>query len=266
MSINPVDSSNPPYDTGDYSGRNPTSVLGKDDFLNLLITQLKYQDPMNPTDNTEFAAQLAQFSALEQMSNINSGISSMQALSMTGKYVTAVVTDSKTGKETPVEGIVDSVELANGEATLVVNGSKIKMQDITNVYDYDRSGIYNLSSLIGKTCKGYIYDSDSLDVIDVEGSISGVQKGTYEDYALMDGVKCQLDSITSDDFKSSENKLDYLKSHIGEEISIKVKDSSSGKVVPMKAVLNSVTQEDDGSISVVMDKVSVPIDGIYNVT
>ena len=265
MSINPVNNSNSSYEAGN-SGRNPTSALGKDDFLNLLITQLKYQDPLNPTDNTEFAAQLAQFSALEQMSDINSGISSMQALSMTGKYVTAVVTDSKTGEATPVEGIVDSVELDNGTATLVVGGNKIKMEDITGVYDYDRSGIYNLSSLIGKTCKGYIYDSENLNVVGVEGSVSGIEKGSYEDYAMMDGVKCQLDSITSDDYKSSENKLDYLNSHIGQEISINVKDSSSGKVVPMKAVLNSVTQEEDGSISVTMDKVSVPIDGIYSVT
>lgn len=72
-------------------------VMGKDDFLNLLVTQLKYQDPLNPVDSAEFTAQLAQFSSLEQLYNIsdslgqldvlNEGINNMQAMSYIGKEV-----------------------------------------------------------------------------------------------------------------------------------------------------------------------------------
>jgi flagellar basal-body rod modification protein FlgD len=50
------------------------SVLGKDDFLNLLIVQLRNQDPLDPMKGTEFATQLAQFSSLEQLTNINTNL------------------------------------------------------------------------------------------------------------------------------------------------------------------------------------------------
>jgi flagellar basal-body rod modification protein FlgD len=200
------------------------------------------------------------------MNNMSTGISSMQALSMAGKYITATVTDSSTGKSSTIEGTVDSVKMKNGEATLYVDGSEVSLDDVTNVYDYDRSDIYNMSSMIGQTCKGYIYDSDSLDVIGVEGKISGVEKGTYEDYAIVDDVNCTLSSITSDDYSSSEDEIDYLNDHIGDEISIEVTDSSTGKVVPLTATLEGATEESDGSISVTMNGVKVPVDGIYSVT
>jgi flagellar basal-body rod modification protein FlgD len=75
--------------------RSPTSVLGKDDFLNLLVAQLKHQDPLKPMESTEFTAQLAQFSSLEQLYNVNDNLGNLensqaamhnnQAVSMIGK-------------------------------------------------------------------------------------------------------------------------------------------------------------------------------------
>ena len=77
------------------STRATTDVLGKDDFLQLLVTQLQNQDPLNPMDSTEFTAQLAQFSSLEQLYNVNDNLDSLgtnqltmnntQTVSMIGK-------------------------------------------------------------------------------------------------------------------------------------------------------------------------------------
>ncbi|MBE9544151.1 MAG: flagellar hook assembly protein FlgD, partial [Proteobacteria bacterium] len=77
----------------------PTKEMDRDAFLNLLITQLQNQDPLNPTDSTEFTAQLAQFSSLEQLGNVNdnlkqlqnfqASINNSQAVSLIGKEIMA---------------------------------------------------------------------------------------------------------------------------------------------------------------------------------
>ncbi len=76
-----------------------SKTLDRDDFLNLLIAQLQHQDPLNPTDSTEFTAQLAQFSSLEQLGNVNTNLKALQlyqasinnaqAVSFIGKEITA---------------------------------------------------------------------------------------------------------------------------------------------------------------------------------
>jgi flagellar basal-body rod modification protein FlgD len=85
------------------------SVLGKDDFLQLLVTQLQNQDPLNPSDPTEFTAQLAQFSSLEQLFSVNENLAEMStsncelerlsALSLIGREVVAEGSDFHLGKE-----------------------------------------------------------------------------------------------------------------------------------------------------------------------
>lgn len=75
------------------TGAQPT--LGKEDFLKLLVSQLQNQDPLNPSDPTEFTAQLAQFSSLEQLSNVNKNLEQMassqglEAMSFLGREVVA---------------------------------------------------------------------------------------------------------------------------------------------------------------------------------
>ncbi|MBR9980586.1 MAG: hypothetical protein KFF50_06135 [Desulfatitalea sp.] len=85
---------------GQVSSSEKQQVMGKDDFLHLLVAQLKSQDPLNPMDGTEFTAQLAQFSSLEQLQNINGALGTLassqavltnsQAVAYIGKNITAV--------------------------------------------------------------------------------------------------------------------------------------------------------------------------------
>lgn len=63
------------------------SELGKEDFLMLLVTQMQYQDPLEPTNNTEYVTQLAQFSELEAMQNLNETANNSTAYSLVGKEV-----------------------------------------------------------------------------------------------------------------------------------------------------------------------------------
>jgi flagellar basal-body rod modification protein FlgD len=83
---------------GGTSSTPASSIVGKEDFLKLLVTQLQYQDPLNPAESTEFTAQLAQFSSLEQLTNVNenleylqlyqASINNAQAVDFIGKTVT----------------------------------------------------------------------------------------------------------------------------------------------------------------------------------
>lgn len=122
--------------TPDAALVNPASALGKDDFLKLLTEQLKNQDPMNPTDDQSFIGTMAQFSALEQTTNMAGaldrlGISQQaaQSIGLIGRSITGL--DDTTGD--PVTGIVDSVTIANGSTLLGVGSSKVSPSTVTSV-------------------------------------------------------------------------------------------------------------------------------------
>ena len=95
-------------------GRKPSHELGKDDFLKLLITQLSHQDPTKPTDNTQMIAQMAQFSSLEQMTNMNQEFAKMnqmlvsaQGVNTIGKTVDIAIGDTSTTGV--VEGVTQTI-------------------------------------------------------------------------------------------------------------------------------------------------------------
>ena len=88
-----------------YSAGTSKSALGKDDFLKLMLMQLKYQDPMSPMDSSQYSAQLAQFSSLEQLSNMNSLLEmSVNANFQLTQAVSNTMTAALIGKEVKLTG------------------------------------------------------------------------------------------------------------------------------------------------------------------
>jgi flagellar basal-body rod modification protein FlgD len=108
--------------------------LGKDDFLKLLITQLTHQDPLEPLKNEEFIAQMAQFSSLEQMTNISKGIDNLQQFQMVGA-VGLIGKDVVSYDETGVEkaATVKAVHFEEGKVVLETTEGFLLLEQVLSV-------------------------------------------------------------------------------------------------------------------------------------
>ncbi|NLY79966.1 MAG: flagellar hook assembly protein FlgD [Lysinibacillus sp.] len=165
------------------------SVLGKDDFLKILITQLQYQDPTNPVEDKEFIAQMAQFSTLEQMQNMTKAMedlldSQLQTQLMT--YTTFVgqevkwheITDELDEKGMPIinegQGVIKEIKFVDGLPKFVLeDGKEITTGNISSVLGKTQSNtveepivenpLVEASMLIGKMVK---YEDDNGEFIE----------------------------------------------------------------------------------------------------
>jgi flagellar basal-body rod modification protein FlgD len=96
----------------------PKNEMGKDDFLKLLVGQLRHQDPMNPMEDKDFMGQMAQFSQLEQMTNVASTLQNERAFNLIGRDVT--YNNKDTGEL--ISGKVEKVAIEAGKTTLTIGG------------------------------------------------------------------------------------------------------------------------------------------------
>lgn len=111
--------------------------LGKDDFLKLLVTQLSYQNPTAPMEDKEFIAQMAQFSSLEQMTNMAGDFNKLAAIlagteanTALGKSVEILEGDRQ------VAGKVQAVTRGGGDPQILVNGSYYQWSQVTKVFEH----------------------------------------------------------------------------------------------------------------------------------
>ncbi len=129
MSVNPSSSSS-------------INQLGQNAFLQLLAVQMKNQDPLQPVDNSQFVAQLAQFSSLQELTTISSQVGTLvtttantqaadQLLSAFNLMNTQVSLTGASG--TLVTGTVTGVNIANGQANINVGGKSYPLASVTSV-------------------------------------------------------------------------------------------------------------------------------------
>lgn len=154
------------YDAAAYEASKPKETkknddLGKEAFLQLLVTQLQHQDPLNPQDNSSYIAELAQFSSLEQMTNVVKSLEDMskivgnidtsvlvgQLSSMIGKEVDWIETVNEADEEgNPIShpekmsGTVSGVTIVDGSPSIVVESKdgerhQVEISNLAHVYE-----------------------------------------------------------------------------------------------------------------------------------
>jgi flagellar basal-body rod modification protein FlgD len=139
------------------------SILGQDDFMKMLIAQLQNQDPLNPMDGTQFAAQLAQFSTVEQVSNMSTQLKTMNA------SIAAM-------NNTQMASLIGSQVTAQGNTISVTGSSSTLTYNLASAIQKGAIKIYNSN---GVAVKSLDIGSQSAGVNSVTWDSSGLPTGTY---------------------------------------------------------------------------------------
>lgn len=122
---------------GQDKTREARKTLGKEDFLQLLITQLRNMNIGEGSTNQEFIAQMAQFTTLEELQNMNRGMQAMmglQLISQAGSIVGKKIEALPPGYSSPVSGVAETVEVIAGIPYLTVSGQRVHIAHITRIF------------------------------------------------------------------------------------------------------------------------------------
>ncbi|MDE5803490.1 MAG: hypothetical protein K2I22_11280 [Lachnospiraceae bacterium] len=121
------------------------SSMDKDSFLQLLVAQMKYQDPLEPTSNTEYIAQYAQFSQVESLQNMSQNMDLQRASSLVGQMV-YVKTTNDSGVTDYVYGKVDYVTYQGNKPYLYINEKSYPLEDLETIVEPEYYEAYNLAT------------------------------------------------------------------------------------------------------------------------
>lgn len=177
------------------------SDLSKDAFLNLLTTQLRYQNPLEPTNDKEFLAQMAQFTALEQMNNLYSSFQFSQASGMINKNVVAEVKNESSGEMNKIEGKVLAVNVKDNKQYLLVQTldgkeREVELSHIKSINDgtsldgeilakqLEKLQLAQANSLLNKHVEAEVAD-DKGQINKISGQVVGIRLKNGNPYVVL---------------------------------------------------------------------------------
>jgi len=257
--------------TSKYATKSNDS-LGKDDFLQLLVTQLKYQDPLKPMDDKEFIGQMAQFSSLEQMTNLNNSFVTNKAMALMGKYVEGTIEEN--GQMVELTGNVESIRVAGTNAFAVVNGKDMPMENIyqimepkteetTSIGSSDYINISEYKGLIGSKVNSIVSGIEEDSVYTFSGNVQSIKVIGNQTFAVINGIEGTIDSIalTEQEQTIYASLKAYLEDNIGNKVSATILNEN-GETTKITGIVNAVAGDDDKP-NVIFDNINTPIDNIY---
>lgn len=127
--------------TADRKETTGSGSLNKDSFLQILVAEMQYQDPLEPSSNTEWVSQMASFSQIEELQGMSDTISEQSAANLVGKRVIIAASENATGETNYVSGTVECIERQTDGVYLSVNGYLYNLDDLYAVVDeayYDK--------------------------------------------------------------------------------------------------------------------------------
>lgn len=199
-----VDNGTLDYSYTDSSKKTTSNDMGYDQFLQLLCAEMQYQDPLEPTSNTDYVAQLATFSQLEATLGLQTTQDSNFASSLVGKEVILADKDSS-GNTQYITGTVDYVMYENGTPYLSVNNNLYPFSDLDTIAE---NGYYEAASL-SKTFSSMVTALPGKDKLttDYEGAVNEARE-FYD--GMTDYQKNFVDSDALTTLETLEKKLKEL--------------------------------------------------------
>ncbi len=181
--------------------KNVDNTMGQDQFLQLLVAQMQYQDPLEPTSNTEWVAQMATFSMVESLNNMQTAFDKQSANSLVGKYV--FINDGDNGY---VKGKVDFITKQDGKTKLSVGDKLYDLDQLDTVSDEEYFQGAVLANDLHKMIQ-LLPSENNLTVSD-----AGLVKSAREEYdKLTETQKQFVQKEDLDKLKALEAKMDALK-------------------------------------------------------
>lgn len=183
--------------------RKPGNELGQEQFLKILMTQLANQNPMEPVNDTEFIAQLAQFSSLEQLQSLNEKMDMENTRNLVGKYVYVEVKNAS-GQTEWLTGKVEGVLKVDGVDHVVIGGELYPTSKVVGVLDSDLFEAEDThaedllsvtsTSLIGKTITAAYLGEDGASAT-LTGVVEKIVIRNGMVYALVEGREIPVSDI-----------------------------------------------------------------------